>query len=105
MCYAGIVDILNMHILFNICVHAYVCECVSVGGGGLCVPVWESRFILHVYEACYLGLTFNTAAYIIVCCILQVKEKGKSAQVVKPEWLWKCIKSGKRVPTEAYRPA
>ncbi|KAK7093638.1 hypothetical protein V1264_007347 [Littorina saxatilis] len=47
----------------------------------------------------------HTATHIIASDKSEVKEKGKSAQVVKPEWLWKCIKSGKRVPTEAYRPA
>nr|KAG5691526.1 hypothetical protein BaRGS_017739 [Batillaria attramentaria] len=34
----------------------------------------------------------------------KVKDKGKSTQLVTPDWLWKCIKTGRLVPTGPYSP-
>lgn len=45
----------------------------------------------------------NVASH-IVTKDKSVKDKGKSTQLVTPDWLWSCIKKGRLVPTGAYSP-
>ncbi|KAK7476103.1 hypothetical protein BaRGS_00032657 [Batillaria attramentaria] len=44
----------------------------------------------------------NVATHIVTK--KKVKDKGKSTQLVTPDWLWKCIKTGRLVPTGPYSP-
>lgn len=45
----------------------------------------------------------NVASH-IVTKEKSVKDKGKSTQLVTPDWLWLCIKKGRLVPTGPYSP-
>ncbi|KAL8569654.1 hypothetical protein ACOMHN_005771 [Nucella lapillus] len=46
----------------------------------------------------------HTATHIVAASMAQVKQRGKDAQVVRPQWLWKCIRAGRLVSPDQYRP-
>ncbi|XP_076451969.1 DNA ligase 3-like [Babylonia areolata] len=46
----------------------------------------------------------HAATHIVASNMSEVTDRGKGTQLVKPEWLWKCIKAGRLVSTDAYRP-